>query len=82
MSGSKTIKSTKSTLWELVKLVSQKNDIDIMNKVLDINDNCDVEDECVMAGCKEMDEEAKTTVDHKTLTNRQITRIIPVPSVI
>ena len=53
-----------------------------MNKALGIYDNCDVEDECVMAGCKEMDEEAKTTVDHKTLTHRQITMIIPVPSVI
>ena len=32
-----------------------------------------------MAGCTEMDEEAKTTVDDKTLTHCQITRIIPVP---
>ena len=46
---------------------------------IDIMNNCDVEDECVMAGCKEMDEEAKTTVDDKTLTHCQITRIIPVP---
>ena len=28
-----------------------------MNKALGFNDNCDVEDECDMAGCKEMDDE-------------------------
>ena len=48
-----------------------------MNKALSINDNGDVEDECDMAGCMEMDDKDK----HKTLTHRQITRIIPVPSV-
>ena len=42
-----------------------------MNKALGINDNCDVENECVMAGCKEMDREAKTTIDHKTLTQQK-----------
>ena len=46
-------------LWDLVKLVSQKNYIDIMNKALSINDNGDVEDDCHMAGCMEMDDEDK-----------------------
>ena len=30
-----------------------------MNKALSINDNCDVKDECDMAGCTEMDDEDK-----------------------
>ena len=30
-----------------------------MNKALGINDNGDVEDECDMAGCMEMDDEDK-----------------------
>ena len=30
-----------------------------MNKALGIYDNCDVDDECDMAGCKEMDDEDK-----------------------
>ena len=30
-----------------------------MNKALGINGNCDVEDECDMTGCKEMDDEDK-----------------------
>ena len=33
-----------------------------MNKALDIDDNCDVEEECDMAGCKEMDYEEKQRV--------------------
>jgi hypothetical protein len=30
-----------------------------MNKALGINDNCNVKDECDMAGCTEMDDEDK-----------------------
>ena len=43
-------------LWDLVRLVSQKNYIDIMNTALGINDNGDVEDECDMAGCMEIED--------------------------
>ena len=62
-------------------MISQNNFIDIMNKSLGTLNNCEDKDECDATGYMEMDKENKKKVNQKTLTHCQITRIIPVSSV-